>query len=279
MKRVVILAVVAIIMASCDSDPDFATVGKKVNMSLGRNSGEYHSSEGVGYVIDNKIAVPPIFDYIKYCIERNGDETFGSEYMIAEKNGKYGVVKMFQKKYVADCLYEIVSVIPSKNFLFLKRFGEEMRTYLLDEKREWMGTDFWPPKTFPAEVPVKDLCHLEHWKIRSVKCTGRKNAVRITSTDYEFEMVIEGIKDWSRNDRIRLLGADYYGVLILSLYVDKDGAVQEDLMIKYLEFPILKKGETCKMQFSLPDEKIRDINFTGFLLNERLKKNTKWDED
>jgi len=271
MKKVALITAAAIMMASCGGGSgDFATVGKKISMGGGivNHTGDYYE-DGKGYVINDRVAIPPIFDDLKFCIERMNGETFGSDYMIVEKDGKYGVVKMFQKKYVVPCDYEIVSVIPSKNFLFLKKQGEAMETFLLDDKKGWMGTDLFPPKKFPGEMPVKIISDPGYCKIVSLKCTGRENTTRITSTSYQFELVIESIRDLGRNPQSRITQAQYNSLTNFALYIENNGATNLDLRIdRIFYFPPMPVGQTTKLQFSVDDEKIRNINFTGFSLDK-----------
>jgi len=179
---------------------------------------------------------------------------------------------MFQKKYIVPCDYEMISVIPSKNFLFLQKEGEDIETHLLDPLKGWMGTGVWPPKKFPAEVPFKLLCDPVYWKIVSLKCTGRgTREVRITTTSYEFELEIECVKD-SRMRATKSMSIDEYNKFDrFFVCIDENGNINQDLTVWDSDFPKAEEGRIYKLHFSLSDEKIRDINFTGFLIDKKYK--------
>lgn len=138
MKRLLVLAVAAIVMASCGGG-EFGTVGKKFDpeeygITAGTSQSGYIAGKDgkQGSVLEGKISAPPIFDKIKGK-DRDKD---GKILFIVEKDGKQGLYKAFEKDYMVPCEYEIVDVNASVNLIFLKKHGEEMEKFRLDTREK-----------------------------------------------------------------------------------------------------------------------------------------------
>lgn len=260
-RKYILLVIMAIVLAACGGN-EFGTVGNKFDKEKDASkivegnymNGYFKEENGKkGYVFEEKIAIPAVFDNLT-GLARDQE---GKSLFIVDKEGKKGVVRAFDKGYIVPCEYEKIDATPAKNFLYLQKPGESMKTYCLDTGKKWEGDEKWPPKEFPADVPFKVLSDLQYWKIESITCLGRGDKPGF----FAFKAKGTGLGDPDSN---------IFSTNSFTFYPEEEGStrINGSLGATYI-FPKTKKGEPFEFDFvGLWDNYCQDIKFVGFLISK-----------
>ena len=290
MKKLAIITVAAIVMASCGGD-EFASVGKKVDVNkltldvpmksdhaFDKVSQEvrklksssfsstpkktdcdyeilyFKSKDGKkGCVIDEKIAIPAVFDVVKSL-------KCDLKLFTVEKKQLYGLAEAFRKGYVAPCEYVDIDVDWNRKLLYLQKPQEGFETYSFETGKKWEGKEQWPPKKLPAEVPLKDLTEFPHWKIESVTC-NRKGGVSLVGESsfgegFNFRIEGVGLENW--------ISSHTYREPFKSFRIQMENV--EDIQNGLQSYPIIRKGQPFVIYFFVSDNSLKDVNAVSIVI-------------
>ena len=211
-----------------------------------------------GCAINDTIAVPAVFSSVRLF---NCNESL----FIVMKNEKLGMLKAFQKGYIAPCEYSEIDADLYRRLLYLRKPKEEHVTYSLDTGEKWDGVESFPPKTFPADIQFKDLTEFPYWKIESVTCIrnggyttlGKKSG---EGSGFRFTIKGVGLQDWLFNPHNEQPYVSY------KIFVETEDGTGPALNAVRNTFPNLKKDQPFKIDCTISDGKMENVNFTGIII-------------
>ena len=268
MNRIAILILAAMMTASCGGgNSDFTTVGKKIDSNVGKVLTGCSNLDYSVKIFEGKngkkgchssgiIIVPAIFDDIRwlYCQPL---------LFAVTKNGKTGLMEALEMRYIIPCEYDgIEAGDPSKSLVYVQK-GEEYETFSCDTGKPWDGTDNWPPKKFPAEVPFKMAANFPYWKLESITCT-RIGSESIFGIGFAFTVKGVGLGDSDEIQPSAKGFTDFY-----SIYLEDDSGNRFQFPGgRSRRFPGVKQGQPFERTIFTDDSAFEHVKFAGFVFDK-----------